>query len=965
MAVFNTRSSLLSSTVAATVLLGFSAEAGAQMAAPTPPPATGSSNTSDATSAEAIPADSATEARDAIGEAGGSQGGEIVVSGTRISRNGFEAPTPVSVITEAQIQQAAPATIADYVNQLPALQGGETPRTPRGNLAAGNAGANFLSLRNLGATRTLVLLNGRRVTPSNVTGVTDVNLLPSALVTRVDVVTGGASAAWGSDAVAGVVNFVIDTKFTGLRGKVQSGITTAGDARSIDSDLSFGTGFADDRGHVILSGRYTKTGSAVFSDRKWFKANKIFPNPAAGQSGQPARLVAPWASLLVTDNGLVTSGPLRGYFFNDAGGLGGTNFTFPPIVSGIYGAGSESVYGTLADQSRYGQSSIPVEQGSVYGRASFDISDALSVFAEGSWGKTTSQTPIANFFRTGNTVIQRDNAFLPQQVRDAMTRAGVTTLPLSISNSKLGVLQSKVERENFRGLGGVDGKLGDNWKFSATYQYGETKVKVSSPNNFRPARYASAVDAVFDPANPGRIICRSSVTNPGNGCVAINPFGSAALSSDQLGYVLGNSRQDLTYRQTVTAANISGDLFDLPAGPISLAAGGEYRTERAVASSDDISQANGYFAGNYKPFRGRYNVKEAFGELAIPVFKDQRFAQALDLNVAARVTDYSTSGSVVTWKAGGTYRPIEDIEFRVTRSRDIRAPNLNELFQTGTVGTNNVIDPFNGNANVQFLQTTRGNPGLDPENADTLTAGVVLRPSFLPGFGASVDFYNIKIKKAIALNSSQFTVNRCAAGDTVSCGQITRNGANQITGITLQPFNALSEIARGIDFEASYRSSLGAGTLELRTLFNYTDRLAIVSATNTIERAGEVGNNVGAGEGVPRWRGLTTATYTLDPVTVQLKGRFISASKQDRQWTSADVNRNKVPAVFYLDGYLGFKVANRGVDGEFFLAADNILNQSPPVVTAQDNSNLLASGTNVFLYDILGTTIRAGFRFKL
>jgi len=328
-----------------------------------------------------------------------------------------------------------------------------------------------------------------------------------------------------------------------------------------------------------------------------------------------------------------------------------------------------------------------------------------------------------------------------------------------------------------------------------------------------------------------------------------------------------------------------------------------------------------------------------------------------------RYTDYSTSGTVVTWKGGFTYRPIEDIEFRLTRSRDIRAPNLNELFLTGTVATQNVSDPFNAGANASFLQTTRGNPDLDPEKADTLTLGVILRPSFLPGFGLSVDYYDIKIKDAITTNSSQFVVNRCFAGETAFCGQITRTN-NLITGITLQPFNTLSEVARGVDIEASYRTSLGAGSLELRGLVNYTDRLAIISTANIIERAGEVGNNVGAAEGVPSWRALATATYTLDPVTVQLKGRFIGKSKMDRQWTAADVNINKVPAVFYLDGYIGFKVGGLGGDGEFFLAGDNLLNKKPPIVTPQDNSNLVQSGTNVFLYDIIGTNLRAGFRFS-
>lgn len=893
-------------------------------------------------------------------------GTELVVTGTRIRRDGFEAPTPVSVITEAQIQQSAPTNIADYVNQLPAVQGGETPRTPRGNLAAGNAGANYLSLRNLGPTRTLVLLNGRRVTPSNVTGSVDVNVLPSSLVSRVDVVTGGASAAWGSDAVAGVVNFVLDTKFTGLKGKVQGGVTTEGDAGSVDAELSYGVAFAEDRARLIVSGRYTKSEPAYFARRDWYNANKIYPNPQAATPGQPARLIAPWSSLLINDTGLIASGPLRGYYFDAAGNVAGTNFAFPPIVSGIYGGGSEQVYRTLADQSRYGQASVPVEQKSVFARASFDVATGIQIFAEGSWNTSQTSTPIANFFRTGNTAIQADNFFLPTQVRTAMGLAGVGSIPLSTSNAKLGVLQSAIERENIRGLVGVEGELGGGWNFGLSYQYGQTDVEIRSPENPRPARYALAVDAVANPANPSQAICRSTLTAPTNGCVPLNPFGSQPLTAAQSAYLIGNSMQDLTYRQTVITGHIGGDLFQLPAGPISLAAGAEYRTERAEATTDDVSQVNGYYAGNYKPFRGSYNVKEAFAEIGLPVFKESVLGRSLDLNAAARITDYSTSGSVVTWKGGFTYRPIQDVEFRLTRSRDIRAPNLNELFLAGTVQTSNVSDPFNGGANAQFLLTTRGNLALRPEEADTLTFGVVVRPSFLPGFGFSVDYYDIQINGAIATNSAQFVVNRCAAGETSFCSQITRNAANVITGITLQPFNTRSEVARGIDIEASYRSNIGAGSIELRGLANYTDRLAIISTGNTIERAGEVGNNVGAAEGVPSWRALATATYSLDPVTVQLKGRFIGASKMDRQWGPADVNLNRVPSVFYLDAYLGFKVGkqNDGAGGEFFIAADNLLNKAPPIVAPQDNSNLVAAGTNVFLYDILGTSLRAGFRFS-
>ena len=383
---------------------------------------------------------------------------DIVVTGTRITTNGFSAPTPVSVVTEQQIQRAAPATVADFVNQLPALSGSETPRTTRGNLAAGNAGANYLNLRNLGSPRTLVLLNGRRVTPSNLTGATDVNILPQGLISRVDVVTGGASAAWGSDAVAGVINFVLNTNFTGLRGSIQSGTSTEGDAGQVSGDLSFGTRFAGGRGHLLLSGQYSRTEAAFVNTRDWFRAYKIYANPAfTATNGQPARIVVPYSSIIATDNGLIASGPLRGTFFDANGNVAGTNFQFPPIISGIYGGGSENVYNTLADQSRNAQINTPVEQYSGYGRVSYDLFDHINAFVEGSYAHSQSDATIANYFRTGNTALAIDNYFLPQAVRNAMVAAGVTSVPLSTGNAKFGVLRSQVTRENYRILGGHRG----------------------------------------------------------------------------------------------------------------------------------------------------------------------------------------------------------------------------------------------------------------------------------------------------------------------------------------------------------------------------------------------------------------------------------------------------------------------------------------------------------------------------
>lgn len=891
-----------------------------------------------------------------------SQVGDIVVTASRLGASGFDAPTPVSVIGAEEIDRAAPPTISDFVNQLPALSGSNSPRTTKAAIGNGLAGGNFLNLRNLGVSRTLVLQDGRRVTPSTLTGAVDANMIPSALVERVDVVTGGASAAWGSDAVAGVINFVLDRDFTGIKGNVQAGITTEGDGENYTADLSFGTPFADGAGHFLISGRYSKMEEAFFRDRDWFKAYSFVPNPAFGAAGESQFLSAPWASIHANDTGLIATGPLAGYYFDAQGNLAGTDFPLDG-KSSIYIYGDEAVYNRLADQAQNNQASIPMEQYSVFSRASYDVSDSISVYVEGTYAKMESSALVANYWRVGNTSVSVDNYYLPDEVRAAMIDAGLDTLPLSIANTKMGIINNRTMRENYSGVLGLEGAIGANWDWNAYYQYGKSKSKTRAEGMPIPSAYAAAIDAVEDPANPGQPICRSSITDPTNGCLPFNPFGSQPLSAAQLANVVGVSAWDVDYTQQVASLNLSGDLFDLPAGPIRAALGAEYRKEKAVADADARSEINGFWAGNFKDFDGNYNVKEAYLELGVPVFVDSALGNSFDLNLAGRLTDYSTSGSVFTWKAGFRYEIADWVELRFTRSRDIRAPNLQDLFQPGLVGNQAIYDPFIG-ADTRMTQTLSGNLELDPEKADTLTAGVILNPSFAPGLKFSIDYYDIKIKEAIATNSSQFIVNRCFEGVDRFCDAITFAADGSVSAVNLKPFNALAENARGIDFEFSYRTDVGAGDLDLRVLANYIDKLEIVSPDTVISRAGEVGNNNGAAEGAPAWKALASATYSIDPLTFQLKSRFIGASKQDRQWTDMIIDRNNVPAIIYFDAFVGYDVTMGSMDGQFYLAADNVLDKGPPIVTPNDTANSVNPGTNQFIYDTLGRTIRAGFRFE-
>jgi iron complex outermembrane receptor protein len=888
---------------------------------------------------------------------------DIVVTGTRITRDGFSAPTPVSVITAEQIEAAAQPNIADYVNQLPALFGSNSPRTTNTIIGGGLAGANILNLRNLGTTRTLTLFNGRRMTPSFLNGAVDINSIPSALIERVDIVTGGASAAWGSDAVSGVANFVLNTKFTGIKGEVQGGATTHGDGENWSGELSYGTAFAGGRGHFIVSGNYSQTKPAYAGDRDWFQGYKILTNPAfAPGNGQPARLILPNSSLYVNGPGFIASGPLRGTQFDANGQVLPTPFNF----GGVIASGTLASGAATEDVSEVFELQLPLWQANGYSRISYDLTDDINIFGEASYGKSRAKVQASWFFRPGNATVAFDNAYLPASVSAQMIAAGVTSFPLNASYARFGRPRGINTRELQRYLGGFNANLGSGWSVDGYAQYGVATIQTKAINNLMPGRYALAADSVF---NSGQIVCRSSIANPGNGCVPLNPLGTAPLTDAQRGYLIGTAVQNQKIRETVAALTVHGDLFELPAGSVSTAFGVEYRRESATADADAVSIASQYYVGNYKPFRGRFSVKEAFAEIVIPVLKDSAIG-TLDLNTAGRITDYTTSGTVGTWKVGATWKPTSDLTIRATRSRDIRAPNLNDLFLGGQTNINNITDPGRNNQNAVISVVTSGNTALKPEIASTLTAGVVLQPSWLSGFSASVDFYRIKIDDAIFTPSATQILNQCIAGDQLACALTTRDANGILTQVRSIPINQRSEIAQGIDFEASYRTEVGnlfssePGHLEFRAMVNYTDKLDIIGAVDRVRRAGEVGTNLGAAQGVPRYRALASVGYNADPVNLQFKARFLSASKIEADWGPLDVNRNKVPAIVYLDMFAGYDLKIGDGKTQIYFAVDNLLDRDPPVAVSQDNINAVGTGTNVIVYDAIGRTWRVGMRFS-
>lgn len=941
-----------------------------------------------------------------------SDGQEITVTGSRIVRDGYDAPTPVSVLGQKELQAEAPANISDLVNTMPAVRGSTTAASSNGSLSNGAAGINTVNLRSLGANRTLVLIDGQRSVASATTGVVDVNTIPQGLIQRVEVVTGGASSAYGSDAVSGVVNFIIDKKFTGFKGEYEYGVTTYGDGPNHKIGFTGGKDFDGGKGHVLLSGEYFSQIGIQSIDRDWNNAgffqidnpDYVAANCTDASTATPC-LPARWIGGGIgtgqfAPGGLVTTGPLRGTYFgtvDPATGTATVNQLVFGKTNGQWMIGGD--YNITSAGHRSSATLLPAEKrGALFGRLSYEFSPALELFAQASYSSYRGQSYYQQTPTTG-VVIQRDNAYLPASVRQQMIDNNLSSIQIGTSNIEIPPQGSDNVRDVGRYVAGASGQfslIGAEWHWDGYYQYGKTKTHERLTNAWNIERMALATDAVFAPAGnaagiaAGTIVCRSTLTDPANGCVPLNRIGIGGATPEAIAYVLYDGQQPLriqTLKQEVAAINFStSNLVDLWAGPISIAFGGEYRKESVDGSVDPLFQpivANGvttgtWIYGNYLPTIGHYDVKEAYLETLVPIFN------GMDFNGAFRVTDYSTSGSVSTWKAGLSWQVIQDFKLRGTISRDIRAPNLGELFAPGVGRTNTVNVPTTGGGRRpdQFNESTVGNPDLNPEVAKTYGAGVIVTPRFLPGFALSVDYYDITLSDAISSLSAQTLVDQCyEQGIADACSFISTTGGRgvttpglPVTSIEIKPINFVSVKTRGLDIETSYNARLGDGTLSLRGLATYAISLYTDNGVDVpTEAAGQNSGNL------PSWSYRVSAGYDTDRWGVQLVGRGVSGGVYDNSYIVCDtdcpvstvanrtVNRNDIAGAFYLDLNANYTFEVSDAKVQAFLAIRNLLDQDPVLVGNGPTGNNTPAypQTNRALYDVLGRVFRMGIRIAL
>lgn len=936
---------------------------------------------------------------------------DVIVTGSRIRTSGFTAPTPTQVITSDTIARNAEPNIFTTVAQLPSLQGSANTSTNVNSTSSGQQGLSSFSLRGLGTIRTLTLLDGQRVIGANVTGVPDISLFPQLLIERVDVVTGGASASYGSDAVGGVVNFITNKHFEGFKANISGGETTYSDDRQYLIQAAAGHRWG--RLHVEVSGEYDhedgvpspRFGEAGTNGRDWYRTT-TFINRGVTNDGSPQYLVRDHAQAYTyTKYGLITAGPLQGTAFD----VNGNPFQFQygggtparnaaGTVNGCYSAAAFCLGGDLSGNVGNGTSiQSALKRADGYGRIGFDIDDHNELYATINVARVESMNvPNPGATKTGITVQcgtanPAANPFLPASIQQACTTAGITNFQFGSSNGELPAdITVYPTRRQYRAVLGADGQVdafGTNWSYDIYGEHGEEITDIRVSNITLNGHYNAAIQAI---SLNGQIVCADPVARAA-GCVPLNIFGGATPSAAALAYIepANGPFQHTRQTQDVVSASFSGTPLHSWAGPISVAAGAEYRREfyhvvadpygngvsaespySAAYPSDPTVPTSGaaWYAGNYHDGRGAYSVYESFLELNVPFLNSERAGKA-NLNVAGRATHYSTSGTVYSWKIGGTWdTPLDGFRLRAVESRDVRAPNLSELFAAPvSVTNNNFTNPFTNTA-VNIIQNTIGNTALKPEIAYNTEVGAVLsRPHWLPGFSVSVDYYRIKINGVISSLSAQQEVNLCQQGVTSLCNTFSLPAPPAVGFVNSQSFNLASIKTDGFDIEASYRQKVGNTTLSLHGLATNVRHFITdpgIPGTIPIDTAG-----VNAGN-TPKWKVLLIESVDTDTFDFFLQQRWFSAGTYANTYVvcapgtcpvstanNPTIDSNRMPGALYLDIGASYKIAPKL---SLYFKIDNVADKAP-VPSPQTNTGV---DVNAALYDLLGRFYHAGVRYN-
>jgi iron complex outermembrane recepter protein len=956
----------------------------------------------------------------------------IIITGSRIARPDLEVSSPVNVISQDEIALKQNVSAEELLRDLPGLR----PSTGPG-VNNGTDGSSSVDLRGIGAERTLVLLDGKRVVPFGLDGLTDLNAIPIALVSRVDVVTGGASSVYGADAVAGVVNFVIRRDFSGVEASASYRFSERGDAAARKGDLVIGGNIADGRGNVVLALGYTKVDQLNQNTRPFGVAalSTVTGTPQGSQTAVPSFLLGPVVA--------GASGPL-GSVYDTATGLFRTA-TDPDT----YNFNPSNLYQT------------PLERYSVFAQASYEITPAIEVYAQAMFNRSivaSSAAPSGTFTNpyllplsnpylsagartqlcaaggavfTSGTGVRTTTGLTPAQCVAAGTANSVTSpdyqevaVTLARRFVEYGDRFQSFESNQFQAMFGLRGDIAPTLKYDISAQYGETLQNQTRQNWGSYSRVQQAM----------RAFTTTTCSNTTNGCVPINLFGPAgSITPAMIGFFALDAFIKRKVKQTVVTASVSGDLFGLTSpgasNPAAFSIGAEYRKLSAQANPDAASQIQSEVLGTGARIPtdfGEYSVKEAFGEIIVPLVEDVTFIKNLTVEAGIRYSDYTTTGASTTWKAGGIWEPVDGVKLRGMYQRAVRSPNIQELYRSPVTGLSNLtVDPCQaalpvGNAQLtalcvatgapstsigfipqpsagQINATTAGNRLLNVERSRSITLGVVIAPPQIRNLSLTVDYFDIVVKNAITQPAQGDILNGCYStalnpSQTFNgfCQLVGRNpingglnGAGETLGVVLGYSNLGIIDTSGVDATLRYKTALSsstdAGEIGFSITGSYLDHWNFQANPLAINRDCTGYYSTNCTNPRIKWKINTRVTYSKGPFDVSLYWRHLSgvaiepAAPAPRPaltvpqtggpaLTTIFDAYEKIPAYDYFDLALRAAV---GEHLELTLTANNLFNKLPPIVGSGAGGTSFNSG-NTFptTYDVLGRMFTIGARMK-
>jgi iron complex outermembrane receptor protein len=941
---------------------------------------------------------------------------EVVVTGSRV-RTTYNAPTPVNVVGAERMQQLAIPDVATALNQIPSFRATASASTVLFRVN-GAIGGNTPDLRGLGSSRTLVLVDGRRFVPSLDSGGVDLNSVPNAMVKRSEVVTCGASAAYGADAVAGVVNLILDTKLNGFKVDASAGRSEHGDGKNYFISASGGKGFANDRGHIIAGAEYRQDkGVGNCFTRDWCaKLTNFVPNPGyiggVSTNGLPATLVLDNVNFVYAPTGVLLSAvqtvggvkttlgqqvnntganalptALRGLQFNTAGDA------LVPFKFGEYLSGTFMQGGDAAASNNWGWGNpplvTPTSHASGMVHVDYDLTPKTQAFGEFIFSRTKGgpvrtsvllQAPAG-----GSNGIDINNPYITPTVRAQILAANpnITAINVNTAVAQGGdTVVASSTNDIYRFVTGLKGELFKDWRWDASYEYGQTDSNTIVKNTRLASFDTQATNAITPPAGyagtiyrtstGAPVICASSVANPGDGCLPVDLFG-ANLSPEAKAKYFKDEWMTRKITQHDVMVNFRGTLFNLPAGPVQAAVGGEFRRDEVSGNVDPLTKAGQFAAPQVTALpQVLSKVTEGYVEANFPLLADLPLAKSLSVDLTGRATHYSKFGNAKPWKVGVEYQPNDQILVRLTRSADIRAPSAAESNPNAVQTFLPLNDPFSG-TNHLIGALAGGNPNLQLERAKTNTAGVVLKPNFLPGFHASVDWYDITVRNAIDSVSAPNILSACATKNLL-CNLITFSGAAKASPVTsvLSNFQNVAQVhAEGYELQSDYTiQDVMDGVVVLQLNANYVEDLKSIGGTGLITRMNGVTGNAGslAGiAGVPKYKIDSVISYARPNWGLAAHLRYIPKSILDPTKVGPEdagynvnlatsVTTNRVSSRFYMDlsGSAHLPALFGSSKTELYGGITNLFDKEQP-------PELRLFG-NPLQYDTVGRAFRVGIR---